>query len=388
MPASKRFKTKYPGVYYVEGKAVGSSKAERVYYIMYRKEGKLIEEKAGRQFKDDMTPARAAGLRSRRIEGKELSNKEQREKDQARRLAKENNWTIERIWDEYITNNPNIKGMRTYKSLYRLYVGPNFGHKEPNTILALDVDRIRINLLKKRSAQTVQHALELLRRIVNFGVNKQLCEGLKFKIQMPKVDNKKTEDLTPEQIKNLLKTIDEDPHPQAGVMMKMVLYTGMRRGELFRLKWSHINFERGFIDIVDPKGGKDQEIPLNEAARELLMAYRETSNDSEFVFPGRGGKQRTTITNQVKRIKEKAGLPEDFRPLHGLRHVYASMLASSGQVDMYTLQKLLTHKDPQMTQRYAHLRDDTLKKAANIAGSIVKSFDMKIDSEKSKHIKM
>ena len=41
----------------------------------------------------------------------------------------------------------------------------------------------------------------------------------------------------------------------------------------------------------------------------------------------------------------------------GLRHVYASMLASSGQVDMYTLQKLLTHKSPAMTQRYAHLRD-------------------------------
>ena len=57
--------------------------------------------------------------------------------------------------------------------------------------------------------------------------------------------------------------------------------------------------------------------------------------------------------------------------MHGLRHTYASMLASSGKVDMYTLQKLLTHKSPVMTQRYAHLRDDTLKRASNLAGDII-----------------
>jgi len=40
------------------------------------------------------------------------------------------------------------------------------------------------------------------------------------------------------------------------------------------------------------------------------------------------------------------------------------MLISSGKVDPYTLQKLLTHKSPEMTQRYAHLRADALKRAA------------------------
>ena len=54
-----------------------------------------------------------------------------------------------------------------------------------------------------------------------------------------------------------------------------------------------------------------------------------------------------------------------------MRHVYASMLASSGEVDLYTLQKLLTHKDPRMTQRYAHLRDEALKKASSVAARIV-----------------
>lgn len=69
-------------------------------------------------------------------------------------------------------------------------------------------------------------------------------------------------------------------------------------------------------------------------------------------------------------IRDRDVLPKDFRALHGLRHVYASMLASSGQVDMYTLQKLMTHKSPQMTQRYAHLRDDALQRAAGVAGEL------------------
>jgi PAS domain S-box-containing protein len=75
MPAKKRFKTKYPGVYYIEGKASGSGKKERIYYIIYRKDGKQFEEKSGRQFRDNMTPARAARIRTNCINGEPLSQK-------------------------------------------------------------------------------------------------------------------------------------------------------------------------------------------------------------------------------------------------------------------------------------------------------------------------
>jgi integrase len=153
--------------------------------------------------------------------------------------------------------------------------------------------------------------------------------------------------------------------------MKLALFTGMRRGELFNLKWSDIDSRNGFITIRDPKGGEDQRIPLNPEARQILDSHPKTK--SLYVFPGRSGNKRTDINKQVKRIKEQAGLPKSFRALHGLRHVYASILASSGKVDMYTLQKLLTHKGPAMTQRYAHLRDDALKSASNLIGEIIKN---------------
>jgi integrase len=146
------------------------------------------------------------------------------------------------------------------------------------------------------------------------------------------------------------------------------------------LKWDDIDFERGFIHIRDPKGGQDQKIPLNEGSRKVLLSHVRT--DSPYVFPGRGGRQRVDINHQVNRIKDRAGLPKDFRPLHGLRHAYASMLASSGKVDMYALQKLLTHKHPIMTQRYAHLRDDVLKKAADLAGDLISQAMIELEDKK------
>ena len=88
------------------------------------------------------------------------------------------------------------------------------------------------------------------------------------------------------------------------------------------------------------------------------------------MFPGRDGERRN-VSKFVRRIKAAAGLPKDFRPLHGLRHVFASMMASSGAVDLYTLQRLLTHKSPLMTQRYAHLRDEALRGASELAGPLV-----------------
>ena len=179
---------------------------------------------------------------------------------------------------------------------------------------------------------------------------------------MPLVDNIKTEDLTPEQLQNLVTVLEDTPHQTAANMMKLALFTGMRRGEIFKLQWNDVDFHRGFIHIRDPKGGKSQKIPLNSNARSLFEVI--PKQGGEYIFPARGGGPRKDINKDVNRIKKEAGLPKDFRPMHGLRHLYATMLASSGKVDMYTLQKLMTHKSPQMTQRYAHFRDEAFQRAA------------------------
>jgi integrase len=380
MPSLKRYKTKYPEVFYIRGKSKATGKPERIYYIRYRRGGKRIEEKAGRQFQDDMTPARASRIRSEKIDGKQLSNKEKRQAERVHKEAEVKKWTIDRLWKEYKNQRIDSKSLRVDDNRYQNYIKTKFGDKEPKELIQLEIDRVRINLLKKREPQTVKHILTLLKRIVNFGVKKGLSEGLNFSIEMPKVHNLRTEDLTPDQLSKLLKAIDQEENIQVANFMKIALFTGMRRGELFKLKWKHIDLERGFIQIIDPKGGPDQKIPLNDAVKELIQSHPRSK--SQFVFPGRGGRQRTDINHQVNKIKKEAGLPKDFRPLHGLRHVYASMLASSGKVDMYTLQKLLTHKSPLMTQRYAHLRDDALRRASRLAGDIIKQAASGPDKDK------
>ncbi|MDO9067597.1 MAG: tyrosine-type recombinase/integrase [Deltaproteobacteria bacterium] len=368
MAAKQRFKTNYPGVFYIESTVPGTSKPEKIYYIMYRKGGKLVEEKAGRQYQDDMTPARAAGKRSARLEGKELSNTQERQVETEAKQAEQNKWTISRLWAEYKKSKANLKGIVTDENRFQLYLLPLLGDKHPSELISLDIHRLRVSLLKKKSPGTVKNVLELLRRIINFSTNNNLCESINFKIEMPKVDNEKTEDLSPDQLSALLQALDESTDMIATGIMRMALYTGMRRGELFKLQWADIDFDRGFIFLRDPKGNKGQKIPLNDGARQILVIMPKTS---DYVFPGKGGAQRVDINKAVNKIKKAAGLPDDFRPLHGLRHTYASMLASSGQVDIYTLQKLMTHKSPVMTQRYAHLRDDALRQAADLAGDII-----------------
>lgn len=366
----KRIKVKdYPGIYYRDIPRQGHKGLDRAYVIVFKREGKVYEEKVGTTFKDGMTPAKAARIRALRIEGKIKSRKEKREEAKAKKKAEAERITINRLWQLYRPRKPQSPGSRaTDVSRYQKFIEPTLGDKEPEKLVPLDVERMTRTLLKKKSPQTVKHVVILLKRILNYGVDKGLIKPLPFKIKAPSVDNIVIESLTGEQLQSLLKAIEEDAHPHAGPIMLMALYTGMRRGEILKLQWDAVDFDRGFITIKHPKGGKTVTIPMNAPARKVLEGLPRTH---KLVFPGPGGKPYDQVYRILKPIREKANLPKGFRPLHGLRHVYASMLASSGKVDMFTLQRLLTHKSPQMTQRYAHLHDSALRRASNLMGKLV-----------------
>jgi integrase len=129
-----------------------------------------------------------------------------------------------------MSDKPASKGFKTDAYRYAKFLQATLGEKEPKAIAQIDTHWLRINLAKTLSPKTVKNVLELLERIINFGVKKGLCAGLGFKIEMPKVNNLKTEDLTLEQLSNLLAAIDQDHDLQAANFMRMVLFTGMRRG--------------------------------------------------------------------------------------------------------------------------------------------------------------
>jgi len=372
----------YTGVYYQIAKRLSGKGDEKVYYYTYKnQEGKKVWEKAGRQFKDNMTAAKASSKRALRIEGKIQSPKEKREKKKAEKLSKANKWTIDRLWTEYASHREDNKSFRTDKGRYELYLKEPFGDKEPSELIQLDVDRLRVRLLKKKSPQTVKHILALLKRIIKFGSDRGLCTPLGFAIKTIKLDNRKTEFLTPDEVQSLLDAIKKDKHPQAGNIMLMALYTGMRRSEILGLKWSDVDLKNNFITLRETRSGKTHRIPINAGTKSVLKGIGQGSG---YVFPGNLGNKRSNINRAINAIKTAAKLPEDFRPLHGLRHHYASMLASSGKIDLYTLQKLLTHSDHRMTERYAHLHDDALRKGADVAADII---NQAMNGQKKKRLK-
>lgn len=137
MATSKRIKTKYPGVYYREADRLGGAGIERVYYVLYKRDGKLIETKVGRQFVDDMTPARAALIRGELLEGKRETRKEVREtaKIESLRVI----WTIQSLWDEYKRRNPDLKGIVTDQNRFDLYIS-TYAAMEPQEITATIVE--------------------------------------------------------------------------------------------------------------------------------------------------------------------------------------------------------------------------------------------------------
>lgn len=366
----KRKKTDKPGVFYRLGRRIGGGGSEKIYYVIFKKDGKMIEEKAGRQYADQMTPARASLIRADFIEGRRKTTKEKKLIDAQIKAEKKSHCTVNRLWAEYSRQRIKNKNYKTDLNRFENHVKPHFGKKETKDIFPLDVDRVRLKYLKTHSPQTTKHILALLQRLINFGFKKGLCPPLPFSIEMPRVDNIKDDSLNDEQLKSLFRAIENDTHPQAGNIMLTALFTGLRRGSLFNLRWDDFDFERGYITLRDPKPGKgDDIIPLNAQTRAVLENHIRTK--SAYVFPGRNGKKRIDAQRAINKIKKAAGLPKETRPLHSLRHTYASLAVSSGEIDLYTLQKLTTHKTFSMLQRYAHLADKRIKKGGEDAGRAI-----------------
>lgn len=334
--------------------------------------------------------------------------------------AERNRPTIAFLWRKYTEGNPEMKGTTSDTNRFDHYLRADFGEKTPAEITELDLERLRLGMLRgkigptkkvtegsttkkvktPKSAQTVKHVLVLLRRIIRYGVQHRLCPAPSLAFKMPKVDNQVTEHLTDDQVKALVLALDQEEDRPAAALVKLAMLTGMRRGELLGLRWQSVDLDRALVRIDNPKGGKSQTIPISAAAvavlREIADLRDKALRDAEkkdpakvkkkvaqrieraakrassgLVFPGKDGNPRHDLKRPLDRIRKAAGLPAEFRPLHGLRHHFASTLASSGEVDLYTLQRLLTHKDPATTQRYAHLRDETLRSAADVAARAV-----------------
>ena len=148
-------------------------------------------------------------------------------------------------------------------------------------------------------------------------------------------------------------------------ILKLLIFTGARKGEIETLTWPEIDFESGYLKLLDSKTGQ-KAIPLNAGALQVLND-RKRLQGSDYVFPAFRGDGHYEGTPKVwKRIRSMAGI-ENVR-LHDLRHSFAS-IAVSGGASLPIIGALLGHTNSSTTQRYAHLSDDPLKAASEAVGS-------------------
>ncbi len=285
--------------------------------------------------------------------------------------------TLDSVWAKYLPWCKEHK--RSWKDdewNYNRHLKPRFGSKPLESITALDIERMKLELKKAINKNgkpftpaTIKHQIVLLRRLFNLAVKWRIYTGPNpvSSVELPKLDNQVTEYLSDDELDRLRKVLDSWPCRITASLVKFAMLTGLRRGELFRLEWTDVDFEHRLITLRAPKGGKTVTIPISHEAIGMVSELDRPS--SQHVFPNADGTPRKSIRDTWESMKRKAELPANFR-FHGLRHSWASRMVSSG-IDLATVQTLMTHKHASTTERYAHLMPSALKRAAEASAGIM-----------------
>ena len=131
----------------------------------------------------------------------------------------ESRYSFNRIWALFAEAKSANRTIKDDRIRYSLHIAPALGKKSIPELTVHDIDRLRSRLEKAgKSPQTVKHVLTLIKRLLNFALRKGYVEAIPgtLHISMPTVDNKVTENLTPEQARKLLQALDEEPDQNAG----------------------------------------------------------------------------------------------------------------------------------------------------------------------------
>jgi integrase len=236
------------------------------------------------------------------------------------------------------------------------HLKPFFGAVRLAAIRRKDVAEYIDSRVGKVGDGSIIKEMNVLKRLLNIAIEKEMIvTNPAHRAPVPKAPEGRVRYLTAEELGKVLEACPEWLRPIVGLLVS----TGTRRGEMLRVRWEDVSIPRREIRLRHTKSGKERPAFINDLVMHVLTSMgASTHKNRGLLFPGVTPAQ---VTVAFIRACKAAGV-EDFS-LHDLRHHYASILRQNG-VDLHTLQKLLGHSDPRMTDRYAHLSQPFLLDAA------------------------
>lgn len=348
----------------------------RVYYFLYRHNGKRKQRlKIGVQGNITCDEARNiakgwSGDVARGIDPKEQSKR--------REIYEKEESSLAAFLDVFMEKHKNIHnkpGTAKQDGLrIKNIILPFMSGKKVTEISSEDILNLQ-DLMKKTPIQ-FNRCFEILSKSFNLAEvwgyrpkNSNPCRGIK---KYP--EKKKERFLTWEELEKLDEIIKQQEtlnttSPYSLSAIRMLMYTGCRLSEILTLQWADVFIDEGYLHLKDSKTG-ERKVPLNDSAKSIL-ANLKVEKGNPYVFVGeKPGTCLTTLKRAWTKIRKLANL-SDVR-IHDLRHTFASLAIKQG-VDLYTVSKLLGHKNVHTTTRYAHLEIKQLITATNKVGEIWKA---------------
>jgi len=256
----------------------------------------------------------------------------------------------------------------------------HFGCLPLRRFTTLVVEQYQTDLISKGlKPASVNKNVSIIKAMIHKAVDWEMVEEETLKRvrnvkQLPE-NNRRLRYLSQEECQRLINSCDIHLQP----IVITALNTGMRKGEILKLKWDNVDLNHGFILLDDTKNGERREIPINDTLRNTLQVLPRYVNCSYVLYQvvdgvdGEGHKIKKAIPyGDIKKsfaTAVKRANIHDFK-FHDLRHTFASHLVMAG-VDITTVKELLGHKDIKMTLRYAHLAPAHKVKAMDVLDSAV-----------------
>lgn len=263
-----------------------------------------------------------------------------------------------------------VKSWKSNNSMMRIHILPIFGKHKMCDIKKHEIMKAHMEMTqhKKLKPSTANKFLIFLSQAYTIAHEYEL-EGINdnpaSKVKPLEENNARERFITKREAKRLLKAVQESQNPNLKYIIPFLLLTGARRSEVLHAKWCDIDLHNNLWTIPTSKSGKKRIIPISESLGALIATIPHTS---AYLFPSPKTKlPQKDFYRSWDHARRKAYL-KDVR-LHDLRHSFASALVNAGR-SLYEVQTLLGHSNMKMTQRYAHLSNESLMKAVSCAGRL------------------